>query len=423
MTASKISISGIYTALFCLLAFSFFWMLHISTFVLILVGVLWIFDPRSSFSTKLRLAFTDYRVLILISTYILALIGLIYSNDKAHGRFLLGVSMSLFLFPIILRHLESQVVSSRHINFVLGSFVAGALTSTLFCLGMAYYDATHGGEFGWNSFSYVHLMYVPLSPGSYGNYLIFVLILLILYIGNDYRFSSRKDLKYRLIALGMFFYFLVFLYLTAAKASIIGLLIIMMIYALYKVANWLSRKIALVTAIITIIGGVIFVQQGGLALFGARFKGLTENKQLDMTADESTVLRLAAAYGSIDLIKKHPLLGVGTGSVKGELTKYYKEKGYTSAHKHKTDSHNQFLRTFAKNGVFALLALIATFLLPLWLAIKWNSILLFLFGINQIIMALTGDILDNQPGVVFHSFVTAYLVFIVVSPKRMLIKE
>ena len=173
---------------------------------------------------------------------------------------------------------------------------------------------------------------------------------------------------------------------------------------------------------LSIFGGALFIQFGGLNLLGSRFTEIPKViNTISKTSETSTSLRLSAIHGSVDIIKRNPLLGVGTGAVKQELEEFYEKEGYVGAKKHKTDSHNQFLRTFAKNGVVGFIALIFMILLPIVIGIKRNDPLLLLVSVTQLVMALTGDILDNQPGVVFHSFVICFLIY-VANPKQFIAK-
>ena len=95
-----------------------------------------------------------------------------------------------------------------------------------------------------------------------------------------------------------------------------------------------------------------------------------------------------------------------------KLIDFYKKNGYKKAEKHKTDTHNQFFRSFAKHGVIGFILVSFFFFIPFYFGIKQKSIFLLLFGLLQFVMAQTGDILDNQPGVVFHCFVSSILLFI-----------
>ncbi|NRA12037.1 MAG: O-antigen ligase family protein [Crocinitomicaceae bacterium] len=407
----KLSYNSIYTGLFCLFAFSFAWNLQISTVLIILLFGVWLMDKNTSIKSKLNAPFKDKRVLILISSYVLALIGLLNTDNLDHGVFILGVSASLFLLPLIFYSLENRTFDRKRIHFVLVSFVAGMLTSSLYCLLISYLKYSKG-DVGMEVFEYVELMNVVLSPGSYGNYLTFSILLVLLYLVGEYKFARKPKLIPWLLAFALLVFFLVIMYLLQSKAALLAAIMIIGLTIAHKVTLLFSWKVTLAGALV--IGVLFFFSGLHTSILGERFEAMSQNlENLDKKSETSSALRFAALEGSYSLAVNNPLIGVGTGAVKGRLTKYYAKHGYYGAHFHKTDTHNQFLRSFAKNGFLGLILVIITFLLPLILAIKMKSFLLFAFGMLEIVMGMTGDILDSQPGVVFYAFTICFLIFIV----------
>jgi O-antigen ligase len=406
----KLSYNSIYTGLFCLFAFSFAWNLQISTVLLILLFGVWISDKNTSFKDKWMLPFKDKRVLVLISTYILAFVGLLVTDNIDHGLFILGVSASLFVNPIIFSTLEKRTFNRKQIHFVFISFVAGILTSSIYCLLVSYVEYSQGGV-GFEVFEYIELMNVALSPGSFGNYLNFSMLLVLLYLIGEYKFANKPKLVYWLLAFVLLVFFLLITYLLQSKASLLAAIMIIGLVIAYKITLLFSWKITL--AGVVVFGTLFFFSGLHTSILGERFEAMNYNfENFDKKSESSSALRFAAMEGSFSLAINNPIIGVGTGAVKGRLTEYYKEHGYEGAAIHKTDTHNQFLRSFAKNGILGFILVTITFLLPLILAIKMKSFLLFVFGMLEIVMGMTGDIFDSQPGIVFYAFTICFLIFI-----------
>lgn len=419
----EITVTKLYTIIFCLFAFSFSWNLTISTYLLILLGILWFSDKQFKIGERFKMAFSDKNVLILMSTFVVGVLGLLNSSDVEHGVFILGVSFSLFVNPIMFKSIGKSEFKTKNIHAVFVAFVLGSFTSALYCLIKSWIDYASGSENGLNEFYYVYLMEVPLSPGSFANYLMMSIIILLAYLAGEYKFLPKRKVPTVVLAILLLFFFIAFLFLLQAKAAILGLFIIFGLLFLYKLSKIFSRKFALLTCLVAVVGVGFFVKSGGLKMFGKRFEDISISSDFSRTSYKSTHIRLSAIHGSIHLIKEHPIIGVGTGSVKGELIKFYTEYGYKGALFHKTDTHNQFLRSFAKNGIFGFIALLLTFILPIVIAVKKHSLILYLLSVNQIVMAMAGDILDNQPGVVFHAFTVCFIVFIAVQHKPKLEEE
>ncbi len=407
----KLSYNSIYTGLFCLFAFSFAWNLQISTVLLILLFGVWISDKNTSFKDKWMLPFKDKRVLVLISTYILAFLGLLVTNNIDHGLFILGVSTSLFVNPVIFTSFEKRTFNRKQIHFVFISFVAGILTSSIYCLLVSYIEYSQGGV-GTEVFRYVGLMNVVLSPGSFGNYLSFSMLLVLLYLLGEYKFAKKPTLIQWILAFLLFSFFLVMTLLLQSKASLLAVIMIIGLVIAYKITMLFSWKIMFVGVIL--FGSFFYFTGLHISILGERFEAMNQNfENFDKKSQSSSTLRYAALEGSYYLAYNNPFMGVGTGAVKRKLTEYYAKNGYDGALLHKTDTHNQFLRSFAKNGILGLLLVTITFLLPLILAIKTKSFLLFVFGMLEIVMGMTGDIFDSQPGIVFYTFTICFLIFIV----------
>jgi O-antigen ligase len=113
----------------------------------------------------------------------------------------------------------------------------------------------------------------------------------------------------------------------------------------------------------------------------------------------------------VEIIREHPLSGVGTGDVKDALLEKYNEKGMTDAFSHRLNAHNQFLQTGIAIGIAGMTVLIGMFILALIYAIKNRNIVYLLFlGINAVNF-LFESILETQNGVVFYAFFNAFLFY------------
>jgi len=109
-----------------------------------------------------------------------------------------------------------------------------------------------------------------------------------------------------------------------------------------------------------------------------------------------------------ELFKRDPITGTGTGDIKDELVRAYEVHGYTGAAEKRLNAHNQFLQMGACLGVSGLLALIATFLVPLFTQRPLDPLLaifLLLNALNQLVESM----LEVQAGAVFFSLFAVLL--------------
>ena len=112
--------------------------------------------------------------------------------------------------------------------------------------------------------------------------------------------------------------------------------------------------------------------------FTNRFKSIT-----NITTDRSNADRILVWESSINMIKDHPVTGVGLDCWKRTYEKSYKLKEVTQNMMH---SHNNFIQMFAEAGIFGFLGFLSFTVFMLWSNFKtWlktrNPYALMLFGV------------------------------------------
>src|SRR5690606_28254012 len=114
-------------------------------------------------------------------------------------------------------------------------------------------------------------------------------------------------------------------------------------------------------------------------------------------------------YCSINLIKNHPLTGVGADKVQQKLNECYTQFDYESYEDFSRDvysTNNLYFDHMLKFGVFGLIA----FCLVLFYFVPNNTLLYQIFIITVFLSFLTENLLDRQIGVVFVSLFNTILV-------------
>jgi O-antigen ligase len=136
---------------------------------------------------------------------------------------------------------------------------------------------------------------------------------------------------------------------------------------------------------------------------------ITTLNESSMRSDtSSTSERLVIWKTSLEIIKQHFVFGVGTGDVKDELLKKYKEKNLLVLFEHKLNTHNQYLETFIALGIIGFLAILAMLILAGIQAIRTGNFLYFVFIILFGFNILVESMLEIQAGVVFFAFFNSF---------------
>jgi O-antigen ligase len=106
---------------------------------------------------------------------------------------------------------------------------------------------------------------------------------------------------------------------------------------------------------------------------------------------------------SIKIIKKYPLLGVGTGDYLKMLQEEYKKINFIAGQKNWFNAHNQYLEDFVKNGISGFLVFLLLIVIILKLSWKTKSYMLYCAFAVAFICCFE-SFLDRHHGTAFLAF-------------------
>lgn len=113
---------------------------------------------------------------------------------------------------------------------------------------------------------------------------------------------------------------------------------------------------------------------------------------------------------SVHVIKKHWLIGVGTGGNQKELNKAYAEMNSKLLPENQCRSHNMFLSYFISYGIFGFLAFITLLAFILFYTFRYH----YLLGVQFLAVIATSflieDTLETQMGVTIFGFFLALII-------------
>ncbi len=124
---------------------------------------------------------------------------------------------------------------------------------------------------------------------------------------------------------------------------------------------------------------------------------------------------------AVNLIKKSPIIGYGTGSEIQLLQEQYFAKKFYSSYLHRLNSHNQYLSFLIKTGIWGLSIYIITLVYGFNRAIKKQDVIFFSFMILIAVVSLSENVLDADKGVMFYSIFLSYFVFVSGQPEKIIL--
>jgi O-antigen ligase len=394
---------------YCCMALVFFMPIYakILPSIIFLMVLNWIIEAKFK---KIPAIFSERHRILTFSfaaLYVLYLIGMLYSKNMDYGLFDLEIKFSLILFPLIFATVDRDFPFQKLIINVFKAFIAGCMTGTLILFAIALYSyigSRNPAVFFYTTFSkFIHVSYLSM-------YLNLAVSILAYYLIRKEHPLTNK-IRILLAVLAIYFSFVIFL--LSSKAGIFSLLFLSLMIILYLL--FINKQISkgllfLCLVMITFYAGFRF-----LPTTAGRFKKtesvLSEQKITSPENMESNSERLDVWKAGIEVIRKHPVFGVGTGDVKDALLSEYLKENKLFVYNMRLNALNQFFQTYIALGILGALLLIFMLVLPGWLAIRRIHFIYFSFLAVFTLNILVESMLEVQAGVVYYAFFNSLFFF------------
>lgn len=136
------------------------------------------------------------------------------------------------------------------------------------------------------------------------------------------------------------------------------------------------------------------------------------NYKKDGNANGSSVFqRVEYIKASFNIIKKNPMIGVGTGDLADSFAKYYEETNSKLLPEYRFRSHNQYLAMAVAFGMIGLIWFLLSMIYPFIADKKNRNYVYFVFLFIMMLSMLTEDTLETQIGVTLFAYFNSFLVF------------
>jgi len=118
---------------------------------------------------------------------------------------------------------------------------------------------------------------------------------------------------------------------------------------------------------------------------------------------KSFAMRMEAWKMCLELIKEHPLVGVGASNLEKELANKYEESNSVLIEENRVGPHNQFLESTVAHGFVGGLSVLALFLIPLGYAKRLNIFFIGTWAILGTAM-MVESLFERQLGIILFGF-------------------
>ncbi len=336
---------------------------------------------------------------LLTALFLLGLLALSWSDDKAQGIKDLQRQLALLLFPVIFSFLAINI--ARYKNNIL-FFLTASCTLTIAYLYadafriILFYDMPFHSilsvSFINHNFSApvgIHATYLSLYTALS---LSFVIIFFI---------EGKKSVRLWMGIMALVL--LAGLVQLASKAVLISVLFYYCIVFPFFIKQPVLKKKIILSGL-TISALVIFSITHIDTLKRRYIETFTEDLARTSIANEIAEPRLSRWKTAMQVVSKSPAWGHGSGSEKRLLTEKYFENKLYQSYLLELNAHNQYLSFLIKTGIPGLFVFLAVLIAGMRSALQNRNSLFACFLIMIIFVSFSENILDVNKGIFFYSF-------------------
>lgn len=321
--------------------------------------------------------------------YLAHAIGALYSENMDSAVNDLGIKFSFFILPILLTWSESRLTFSKVIELFLLGLVIAMVVLYSYAIFRSIYNVEDNH---WAYFTESYLSF-HMHRSYFATYVAIGSLLAV------HRYFTSKKIWY----IGLSLLLGITTILTISKAGILILIVTILpliVILSVRYYSWL-RGTVIVFGVIAIVVLAFFTVPRFKARFAIMFTGTpTEIATTNNPSVESNAARVIMWTTSAELIKEHPLLGVGTGDVSDEMDRRNFEKGNLGVAEKSMNAHNQYLNTGVQLGLLGLIPLLMILAVTFRSAVKERSLPLLLILTVIALTLLFESFLETQAGII-----------------------
>jgi O-antigen ligase len=344
-------------------------------------------------------------VFLLILTFIIPLVSVLYSHNIEEGLFSIQKTLSLLIFPLVL---FTTKLNKKTTQSIIYSFAISCSVASIACFLYAI-----GRNYSTNSFAIIipDLFGTTMSDQLLGIshvylslYVSFTIIIFSYFLIAKEKHNYNSILVIILIAFLLFF-----LFLLGGKMSIIALFILALISCIALVIKTKRWFVGILFFILPV--SIFFLTIRNSQYAKDRFSALfnSTNYEIGNNSWNSIGSRVSILKCTIDNFKKNPIIGTGVGDVQDDLDECTNGLEFTSLKR--MNPHNQYLQYILGVGVIGMAVFLVSLIYPFLIAYRDKNKLYMYFIFLCSLCFLTESLLERQHGVMFFAFFNSLFAF------------
>ncbi len=334
---------------------------------------------------------------ILVSFYLCYLLALLWTENFSFAGTDLLLKLPCLLFPLFFFTFDVGRMNRQRLFGMAGSFVTGCF---LYALYVVYVWLVKVDYPGFWSCTYVSKLVIHHSYLSMCYCLSSVFILYAMF-----RLPLCKLWRYLLLLPLLLLLFEV-IFLSSRTAWIVTLLLLLVSIVYTAVSAFKHRIPVRIPLSVSLLFVAFMIGLLSIPSDRNRMRYYAEKAKSEGSIGKADAARADIWKFSLEVMKEHPVLGVGTGDVRDALEQKMQASNISY------NAHNQYLNTWISCGILGMLSIRAILLYALLLAWRRKSFCQLLFLIIVAVNFLTEAVMERQLGVVFVSFFFCYFFYL-----------
>jgi O-antigen ligase len=350
---------------------------------------------------------------ILSSLFLLTVSGLLYSSNLGAGFKTIEAQVGMLALPFIFSH---RGISPLEVNKVKRAFI---IFLVALCLAL--------------EFRVIHIVFA--SPYEFFGYLFHpdntyenltgALMIQPVYLGVYIVLANIFCLSLASVAKSSatwaaYCAALVFNSFFLLQLAVRGPIIINTILVALYVCIIFYKKRRLLAGVAIVIGvligtGAVLSFTGFTRVRMEWFLNELSGKNLKTDNPTSRMLIWPCAF---EVVKHHPVFGVGTGDSEDHLMGVYKERGLNELYESGLNAHNQYLTIAMRHGVLGLIFFLLNLGLQLYVFIRARMTEAILFSALILGFFVTENVLSRAHGVIFYAFFGSIFLVIALNSRQ-----
>lgn len=348
---------------------------------------------------KLQRVFTRQN-LILAAVFLIGVIGIMWSEDRAQAGKDIQRQLAFLLFPFILSATDLHL--RRYLKNWLILFGITCAVTILCLYADALNSIARGGLSFRQLFSPAYINHEFAAPiGMHATYLsMYTALSIAIFLHYS---SIERDRNLRLLYVAGVLILLAGLIQLASRSVLIAMTVYAVVVFPLLLPKGRRRQRWLIGIASLALLGLLAITQ--IDAFQKRYMGsLKQDLSLTSISNEVPESRASRWKQALGLIRQSPVIGHGSGSEKRLLKeRYFENKLYTSFLQ-ELNTHNQYLGITLKTGLLGLAVFLWVLYVGVATAWRTKNPVFFCFMLLIAVVSFSENILDVNKGIFFVAF-------------------